>query len=63
MVQLLQDLSEEGNAMTNAQDLRKKISRSCINALEERVNKSRIGPEDTKSIIVSEVDKVVSAEY
>ena len=63
MVQLLQDLSEEGNAMTNTQDLRKKISLSCINSLEQRVNKSRIGPDDTKNIIVSEVDKVVSAEY
>lgn len=49
--------------MTNAQDLRRRISQNCIISLEQRVNKSRIGPDDIKNIIVSEVDKVVSAEY
>lgn len=63
MVQLLQDLYEEGNTMTNTQVIRKKISQDCISSLEKRINKSRISQNDIKNIIVSEVAKVVRVEY
>ena len=62
MVQLLQDLSEEGNTMTDTQVIRKKISQNCISSLEKRINKSRISQDDIKNIIVSEVAKVVRVE-
>ena len=63
MVQLLQDLSEEGNTMTDTQVLRKKISQNCISSLEKRINKSKISQDDIKNIVVSEVAKVVGNEY
>ena len=63
MVQLLQDLSEEGNTMTDTQVIRKKISQNCISSLEKRINKSRISQDDIKNIIVSEVAKVARDEY
>ena len=63
MVQLLQNLPEEGNTMTDTQVIRKKLSQACISSLEKRINKSRISQDDIKNIILSEVTKVIRDEY
>ena len=49
--------------MTDTQVIRRKISLNCINLLEKQAQKSMVSQDEIKTIIVSEVVKVVKDEY
>lgn len=49
--------------MTDTQNIRKEISKNCIDLIENKIKKSRLTPDEIQEVIVSEIVNNIKKEF